>query len=393
MQPWIRKYAPVSDREVVGQPVERVRTSIADFRPGSKPVLLVGPPGVGKTSAVHAIARSLNYEVIELNASDTRNKASVTELLGAALGQQSLLFGGKIILIDEADGLSGTKDRGGLQAVLSKLSGARFPIVITANDASSKLKALVKASTVVEFAPLQPRAIVELLQRIVHAERLEVEERVLSAIAHRSRGDARAAINDLQTLSGGGRITVADLEALGDREQKEQLEHALVRIFKTTKADVALPALDNVDADLDQIFLWIDANMPKEYTRAADRARAFEALAEADRFFGRIRRWQYYRFYVYIYNLLTAGIAVAKDEKYPGAPKLKQSSRPLMIWMANNRNAKRKAIAAKLAEATHTSAREAYQQVPYIKAMFAKSDAIAIQLGLTDEEVAWLRNP
>jgi len=46
-------------------------------------------------------------------------------------------------------------------------------------------------------------------------------------------------------------------------------------------------------------------NLPKEYTKAEDLAKAYENLSLADVYFGRIRRWQYYRFYVYIYNLLS----------------------------------------------------------------------------------------
>ena len=59
---------------------------------------------------------------------------------------------------------------------------------------------------------------------------------------------------------------------------------------------------------------WVEENIPREYKKNPDIARAFDALSIADTFFGRIRRWQYYRFYVYIYNLLSAGIAIAKEE-------------------------------------------------------------------------------
>jgi replication factor C large subunit len=98
------------------------------------PLVLHGPPGTGKTASVHALARELDLELIEVNASDVRNKASINELLGAALGQQSLFFKGNVILVDEADGLSGTKDRGGLQAVLALVKEARYPVIITANE-------------------------------------------------------------------------------------------------------------------------------------------------------------------------------------------------------------------------------------------------------------------
>ncbi|MBR9693074.1 replication factor C large subunit [Candidatus Woesearchaeota archaeon] len=395
--PWIKKYIPTAPEEVVGQDVgvQRLLSYVKEFSKGCSPMLLHGPPGTGKTSAVYAVAESLDLEVIELNASDARNKAAINDLLGAALGQHSLFFKGKVILVDEADGLSGTKDRGGVPALLALVKNSSFPIVITANDAGSKkLKAVKKASESVEFASLAPKDITLLLQGIAKKEGIDAEEQALTAIARRVGGDARAAVNDLQTLSDGKKITMQELDALGDREQKEVIEQALLRIFKTTSADVALPAFDNVDANINELFLWIDQNLPKEYSKPEDLARAYDALAEADRFFGRIRRWQYYRFYVYIYNLLTAGIALAKDEKYPGAPKYKRSSRPLMIWMANQRNAKKKAIAEKLGAATHASRKRATEDVMFFKPVFQKggqtANAIADALDLDEDELAWM---
>ena len=61
----------------------------------------------------------------------------------------------KIILVDEIDGLSGVKDRGGSQALAKLVEKSSFPIVMTANDVSlDKLSTLVKKSNVVEFNEL-----------------------------------------------------------------------------------------------------------------------------------------------------------------------------------------------------------------------------------------------
>lgn len=392
MQPWIRSHAPKKPENVIGQPIEKLKSLITNHKKGQKPVLLYGPPGSGKTTSVHAIARELNFEIIEVNASDVRNKDAINTLLGAALKQQSLFFQGKIILVDEVDGISGTKDRGGVPALVDLIKKAHFPVVLTANDVDhKKLKPIKKVCSIIEYKALDATTIKQILEAVAKSEGVQAESGVLDSLSRRVGGDARAAINDLQSF--GTNISIKDIEELSQREHIDQIQNALLRIFKTTKADVALPALDNVAEDVDKLFLWIDENIAREYTKPTDLARAYDALSEADKFFGRIRRWQYYRFYVYIYNLLSAGIALAKEEKYRSATKFKESSRILSIWMAKQKNAKKKAIAEKLAQSTHTSATRAFGEVAHLKPMFKNkqlSEQLIHELELTDDEVAWL---
>src|SRR3989338_693697 len=104
---------------------------------------------------------------------------------------------------------------------------------------------------------------------------------MLSVIARSSGGDMRAAINDLQSLHLGKAITKEDIAELDQREAKQDVLNALTIIFKTTSAEVALPAFDNVDENVDGLLLWIDENIPREYKTPEDLARAFYALAEA----------------------------------------------------------------------------------------------------------------
>jgi len=75
MQPWVKRYAPTKLSQVLGQ--EKAITQFASFInefPKSKAVLFAGPPGIGKTSVIKAFANEFNFEVVELNASDKRNK-------------------------------------------------------------------------------------------------------------------------------------------------------------------------------------------------------------------------------------------------------------------------------------------------------------------------------
>ena len=146
----INKYTPKSLEEVYGQEkaIYDLSKYLTNFKKG-KAILLYGPFGSGKTSSVYALANKFNKEVFEINASDVRNKDAINSILGAATKQQSLFsFGkGKIILMDDIDGISGTKDRGGITALVKQISESSFPILITCNNPfDQKFSALRKRS-------------------------------------------------------------------------------------------------------------------------------------------------------------------------------------------------------------------------------------------------------
>jgi replication factor C large subunit len=160
-----------------------------------------------------------------------------------------------------------------------------------------------------------------------------------------------------------------------------------MRILKTTDPAIAISAFDSVDGNLDEFLLWLDENIPKEYS-GKDLSRAYDKISRADVFRGRIRRWQYWGYLRYINVLLTAGIAVAKDQKKPGTTQYKRNSRILKIWMANRKYAKRKSIAQKLGAHCHCSYRKALQFLPLLKP--AINEDLALELGLDEEELGWL---
>jgi replication factor C large subunit len=117
-------------------------------------------------------------------------------------------------------------------------------------------------------------------------------------------------------------------------------------------------------------------------------------LSRADVFRGRIRKQQHWHFLSYVNDLSTAGIAVSKDEKYHSAPTYKRTMRILKIWQANQKYAKRKQIAEKIASKTHASKKRVIQNMPYIQNMFRNkkmAEAIAKDLELEREEVDWLK--
>jgi len=394
MKPWIYKYRPKKTDDIIGQ--KRAVTELGAFIKKGGTAFLYGPTGIGKTASVHALAQEQDFELLEMNASDFRKKDHINSIIGNSIKQQSLFNKPKLILIDEVDGISGRKDYGGLAAITKILSISTFPIILTANDPyDSKFKALRKKCKMIEFDALDYTAVHQTLASIADAEGVKYDESALKSLARMAGGDMRAAINDLQSLTTDRELTKDDLDILSQRDQTETIQQALLKIFKTTDLSVAIPALYNVNDDLEKTMLWVDENLPKEY-EGKDLARAYEWVSKADIFLRRIRRWQYWRFLVYVNAFLTGGIATSKEKRNPKIIEYVQTKRLLKIWMSNMKNQKRKSILKKIADATHVSTKRALNDTfPYVKKIFQnnprESTRIAEFLELEKDEVAWLK--
>lgn len=388
---WTRKYAPQKISEIIGQKnKEKLKKYI---QKGEKAIFLYGPIGTGKTSSVYAIAKELDYEVLEINASDKRSKKSLEETLEGAINQGSLFGKSKIILVDELEALSGRYDRGGKTKIGKLIQKTSFPIVLVAVDAHDRsLKSLRKKSKLVEYKKPTHQELTQFLSDILDKEGVSYEENALRHLARISGGDIRAALNDLQSVSYGSKITMEKIKTLSNREKEQEIKEALNIIFKTNNPDISLGAFDNVDANLDDLFLWMQSNIPREYTKPEDLSKALDNLALADVFYGRIRRWQYYRFYVYCYALITAGISLSKKERYSNTT-YKESRRKLTIWIMNRSVKKKKDIAQKIAMKTHSSQKSILTNYwPYMHYMLKKQlPDLKDYLELEKKEVNWIK--
>jgi len=385
MIPWLKKYEPQSTQQILGQEEALVKLKLGIK--AKKPVLLFGPTGVGKTITAHVLGKELGLEVFEINASDTRNKEQIENILGSAMTQQSLFSKGKLIILDDIDALSGTKDRGGLPAIQALLEKPCYPIVLTCIDPwDDKFSKLRRQCLLVEFQSIKKESMRNHLKEIALQEEVSCEEKELGEIIKASRGDLRAAITDLQTYSITRTLTT---EEKGERDKEEDIFFCLRKILKSKKWEETYNVFDKADEDLNECILWLDENLPKEYN-GEDLNKAYASLSKADVFNGRIRRWQHWRFLVYINALVTAGVAVAKKETNTSTIEYTRTGRILKLWQANVRNAKKKSIAEKIAAQTHTSKKRAFRDTfPYLQRILHTPE-LREELHLDEEEISWL---
>ena len=248
---------------------------------------------------------------------------------------------------------------------------------------------LRRNTELIQLKDIDYKVAVGVLIDICRKENCFVNKDVLTSIAIRSKGDLRAAINDLQTLSKLEEPALA--KELGDRNREQTIFTALQFVFKNAEIDdKMIRVFDEVKMPIDEIFLWIEENIPLEYS-GKELAFAFDALSRADVFRGRIYRQQHWRFMVYEYFLLGSGIAASKKFNRTGYTQYKKPTRILKIWLQNQRAAKKKTICQKYSRKVHISVKQAMKDFLVIR-LILQNQEIRQEFNLTEDEITYLDN-
>ncbi|MEM3090397.1 MAG: replication factor C large subunit [Candidatus Bathyarchaeia archaeon] len=402
-QPWTVKYKPKSLKEVVGNReaiqkfVEWVK-SWDEGIPKRRAVFLYGPPGVGKTVTVEALANDFKMELVEKNASDYRTEEAVKRFAGLA-SQYGSLFGTKrIILFDELDGLTGTADKGGVKAITDIIKTAQCPIVLIANNAfDPRFVNLRNYCLLIEFKKPPATDVLRHLKTICIKEGINAEENALKFIAQRSEGDIRSAVTDLQALAQGKkRLAYEDVAWLGFRDRQETIFTVLRMILYGKTCEGAKRAVNAADVDVDMLFEWIYENVPAHLTDPHDLAKAMDALSVADVYRGRIRSTQDWSFIRYVIDFMTAGVAMARvNTKTSGWTPFRFPERIQALSRSKVERAMQLEIGQKIKRRCHISALRASKEIlPYLRIIFKNNvemaAGIAKWLDLTPEMVEYL---
>jgi len=401
-EPWVEKYKPRKLREIISQP-EAIRAILewADGwrkgKPKRRALLFYGQAGTGKTAAAEALSSEMGWDLIALNASDTRTFEVISRVAGTAATTGTLLEGAagkRLVVLDEADNVHGVADRGGYKAIAELIESAQNPVVLVAIDRYAIPSNIREMCIEVGFRRLSQEAIVKELSRVCRAERIEVDPRVLNVIAENSRGDLRSAFNDLQAVASDRRRVSLGEVTLYLRDREASIFDVLRQLTQVSSCRQARELLWTLDRPPDDAIDWIDENIPRMLTDPADLVRAYAAISRADLFLSRARRRQAYRMWGYASDLMTAGVALSRRGKLKYV-RFQAPSSGILYRRTSAARAVRDSLARKIAARCHVSSRDARGHfIPYFGIIFKRDrktgERIAAELELGDAEVDYL---
>jgi replication factor C subunit 2/4 len=196
-------------------------------------LLLSGPPGCGKTTTVHCLARAHLGEhystgCIELNASDDRGIDVVREKIKGFAQQKVSLPEGKLkmIILDEADSMTSAAQQAMRRIMEMYSSTTRF--ALACNISSKIIEPIQSRCAILRFSRIQEDELIKRLKFVLEKEGAPYDEGGLKALSFSAEGDMRNVLNGAQsTFNAFGKISHETVFKMNDQPQPEKVKAAL----------------------------------------------------------------------------------------------------------------------------------------------------------------------
>ncbi len=354
------KHAPDAVKDALGlnSAYDSVKNWVLSWEKKKNNFLIIhGASGTGKSILVDMLAKELGKEKVVLESFNNLEQFK----------QSSLLYTGKIIVVDDPKSVRGLSDL---------INESCFPVIILTNDLYKPALQTYRSKGV-KVAISRPRydSIAKLLRKVCDEEKLDCDDKLLLDIAQKCKGDVRAALLDLESMSS------------ENRDVNDNVFNTLKIIFNSYDEDVIREAVNNCDKPLNELFWWIENNIFRSYKNPNELATAYEYLALADLYNSRIMKRQNWSLMKYLNSLAVMGVAFSKKPRSGFGGFIRY-----MPPMARSRRKKLDPVKHKIARKMHTTTKKADSYIPIVKELVKKNkDLIAQEFNFDKDDLKLLK--
>lgn len=248
---FVEKYASKNVEEcILPQSIKKVFLEIEQS--GNVPnMILSGPPGIGKTNLIRALAKSLDRDFLIINGSDERSIDVIRNKVKNYASTVSLCSSGKkILLIDEGDNLTNDSQLA-LRAIIEDLQ-SNCSFVFTCNYKNRIDPALQSRCPVIDFTipskerPALAKQFNDRILYILEQEGIKCEdEKIIVKLLIKHFPDFRRVLNVLQKYSNSGVIDSSVLAQSSDVKISDLYKHLKEKNFTEVRKWV----INNLDSD------------------------------------------------------------------------------------------------------------------------------------------------
>ena len=277
--------------------------------------------------------------------------------------QQGMFSRKKIIFFEDIESMS-------MRGFSQLIKTSEHPVICTTDDAYQIPSSSRKDFKLLKFEKIGDAELLGFLEDVCRKEHIPCQRVQLEQLVRVSNGDIRSALIDIEALKSGFKS--------GYRDVEDNIFNTLKIIFKATRIESSRIAIENSQKDGEELFRWLEQNIPEEYTDINSIASAYNYLSKADIFYSRIIKRQSWNLQKYSSGLAVYGTTLAKDR-----PSVRfVSYKPPVFFRKGD------AVLGKIANHLHISKGHAAVYIPIIRMLAKRKSNICEELGMDEKDIS-----